>query len=263
MVWIPPDRWEACKVPSVSESNEAMRPAALGLDPSSVLDLTAAVVAIRHDDPPSSKPAEEVVIEGKDEQGQQIRLAYTLNFHVELIPYFWVPQETLLARVRTERIPMDVWARTPSPDQPYLRTTKGGAIDHDVIYQFVISDLWKRFKIQKLGMDENSGRYLFLRLRDDGRLGDKIVSVGQGKKLSEAFKFIEILIAHKRLRHNGHPVLSWCFANAEPQRDRLGALWIEKPSETKRIDGAVAAAMAIKELMALPARKKSPMVFVV
>jgi phage terminase large subunit-like protein len=88
-------------------------------------------------------------------------------------------------------------------------------------------------------------------------MGDRIVSVGQGKKLSEAYKFIEILIAHKRLRHNGHPVLAWNFANAEPQRDRIGALWIEKPSETKRIDGAVAAAMAIKELMAIPARKKS------
>jgi phage terminase large subunit-like protein len=93
-------------------------------------------------------------------------------------------------------------------------------------------------------------------LRDDGRLGDKIVSVGQGKRLSEAFKFMEILVAHRRLRHNGHPVLSWCIANAEPQHDRLGALWIEKPSETKRIDGAVAAAMALKELMALPVRRK-------
>ena len=73
-----------------------------------------------------------------------------------------------------------------------------------------------------------------------------------------------MLVAHKRLRHAGHPVLNWCMANAEPQRDRVGALWIEKPSETKRIDGAVAAAMAIKELMTLPAsRKKAVQVFAV
>jgi len=113
-------------------------------------------------------------------------------------------------------------------------------------------------------MDENHGRFLFMRLRDDARLGDNIVSVGQAKKLSEAFKFIEILVAHKRLRWNGHPVLKWCFANCEPQRDRLGALWMEKASEIKRIDGVVAAAMAIKELMTLPARrKKSVAVFAV
>ena len=87
------------------------------------------------------------------------------------------------------------------------------------------------------------------------------MSVGQGKKLSEAFKFIEILIAHRRLRHNGHPVLGWCFANAEPQRDRVGALWLEKPSETKRIDGAIATAMAIKELMGLSKRQPEFQVF--
>jgi phage terminase large subunit-like protein len=248
-VWIPSDRWDACKVDAVSDGNAKMLPCALGLDPSSTLDLTALVAALRVDDPPSTAPAAEVEIEGMDEHGQQVRLAYTLNFYVELIPYFWIPKTTLLERVRTERIPYDVWER----DQR-LFATPGPAIDHNAVYEFTLAT-YKRLKAQRIGMDENSGRFLFMRLRDDGRLGDKVVSVGQGKKLSEAFKFIEILIAHRRLRHNGHPVLSWCFANAEPQRDRIGALWIEKPSETKRIDGAVASAMAIKELMALPAKR--------
>lgn len=260
-VWIPPDRWDACKVESVSTSNESLHPCAAGLDPSSTLDLTAFVVALRHDDPPGSRgDAPQVEIEGLDEYGERVKLAYTLNFHVELVPYFWIPEQTLIERVRTERIPYDVWKRDGR-----LFTTPGPAIDHNAIYDFVMKDALKRFKIQKIGMDENSGRYLFLRLQTEGRLGkDRLTSVGQGKKLSEAFKFIEILVAHRRLWHDGHPVLAWTFANAEPQRDRLGALWIEKPSETKRIDGAVATAMAIRELMALPAsRKKSVGVFVV
>jgi phage terminase large subunit-like protein len=250
--WISSDRWDACTVATVSTENSDLLPCADGLDPSSTRDLTAFVVTIRHEDPPSHDPAPEVEIEGKDEFGEQIRLVYSLNFHVELVPFFWVPQETLLERVRTERVPMDLWAR-----QGHRFTTRGPAIDHNAIYEFIVGDAWKRFEVQRLGMDENSGRYLFMRLRDDGRLGDKVVSAGQGKKLSEAYKFVEILIAHRRLWHDGNPVLSWCFANAEPQRDRIGALWIEKPSETKRIDGAVATAMAIKELMALPAQRKS------
>lgn len=248
--WISPDRWDSCKVTTVSEANPRSLPCAAGLDPSSTLDLTSFVVALRHDDPPSDERAQDVEIEGMDEHGQQIRLAYTLNFHVELVPFFWMPQGTLLERTRTERIPYDVWKRTHPKS---LFTTPGNAIDHNAIYDFVIGDAWKRFKIQRLGMDENSGRFLFMRLRDDGRLGDKVVSVGQGYKLSEALKFIEILIAHRRLWHDGNPVLTFCFANAEPDRHpRTGALCIEKPSDSKRIDGAVAAAMAIKELMVLP-----------
>ena len=254
-VWIPPDRLAPCVVDEVSADNAALHPCAAGLDPSSTLDLTALVVAIRHDDPPevaaAADPPAKVDIDGKDEYGQRIRLAFTLNFYVELIPFFWVPEETVLERVRTERIPYDVWARAG-----HLRTTPGPAIDHQAIYEFLVTDAKPRFRIQRLGMDENSGRFLFLKLRDEGRLRDDLIAVGQGKKLSEAFKFLEILVAHRRLRIARNPVLLWNFANAEPQRDRLGALWMEKPSQTKRIDGVVAAAMAIKELMALPAQRK-------
>lgn len=258
-VWISAERLDACKIETQSTNNDALLAAALGLDPSSTHDLTSAVVALRHDDAPDAAKPQEVEIDGMDEQGNRVRLAYTLNFSVELIPYFWIPEETLLERVRKERIPYDEWAR-----KGFIIPTPGAAIDHNAIYEFVKNDLWKRFRIQRLGMDENHGRLLFMRLRDDARLGKQIVSVGQAKKLSEAFKFIEILVLHKRLRWNGNPVLKFCFANAEPQRDRLGALWIEKPNqESKVIDGVIASAMAIKELMVLPARRKSIFVGVV
>lgn len=253
-VWIPPDKWHACEVPTVHEANTEMWPCAIGLDPASTLDLASAVVALRIDDPPDvAQDAEQVEIEGMDEFGERIRFAYLMNFSIELIPFFWIPKDTLLERVRTERIPYDIWARDRK-----LVPTPGASIDHHAIYDFVLKDLWKRFKAQKLAMDQNGGRYLYMKFQNEGRLreGDQLVSVGQAKKLSEAFKFMEILIAKRRLRHDGHPVLAWNMANAEPQRDRIGALWIEKPSESKRIDGVVAAAMAIKELMALPVRKK-------
>jgi phage terminase large subunit-like protein len=266
-VWISVERLEACTSRPVvaadgttslvpwesSTNNAALVAAALGLDPSSTHDLTSAVVALRHDDAPGAGTPQEVEIEGMDEQGERVRLAYTLNFSVELIPYFWIPEETLLERVRKERIPYDEWAR-----KGFLFPTPGAAIDHNAIYEFVKDDLWKRFRIQRLGMDENHGRMLFMRLRDDARLGKQVVSVGQAKKLSEAFKFMEILVLHKRLRWTGHPVLKFNFANAEPKRDRLGALWLEKPQqESKVIDGVIASAMAIKELMVLPTRRKS------
>lgn len=256
--WISPDRLKACEVASVSADNAGRVPAAAGLDPASTLDLASLVVALRFDDPPElAAKAETVVIEGMDEAGAQIKLAYTLNFHVELVPFFWIPRDTLIERVRNERVPLDSWERGG-----HLFATPGPAIDHQAVYDFTLAT-WKRFHLQKIGMDENQGRYLFMKLQTEGRLGKQIVSVGQGKKLSEAFKFMEILIAHKRLRHAGNPVLVWNFANAEPQRDRIGALWLEKPEEKKRIDGVIASAMAIHQLMALPSKKKSIAVFAV
>lgn len=252
-IWIPSDLWDTCRVEQVHEANPDLLPCAAGLDPASIHDLSAFVVALRIDDPPElADQAEQVEIEGKDDDGQQVRFVYTLNFHVELIPFFWIPEATLMERVRKERIPLDVWRRNGK-----LIATPGPTTDHHEIYDFIIKDAAKRFRISRFGVDPNGGELLFLKLRDEGRLGDKIRVHGQAKKLSEAFKFIEILVRSKRLRHDGHPVLAWNLANCEPQKDRLGALWMEAPSEVKCIDGMVAAAMAIKELMAIPARKKS------
>lgn len=258
-IWIPSEQWDACRSDQVVDKNPEARPATAGLDLSSKIDLSALVVAVRFDDPPGARAVETVAIEGMNEEGQRAELKFTLNFSVELIPFFWIPEETMLARVNTEHIPYDVWHRGK-----YLTATPGPVIDHEAIYQDIVKQIWPRFKVQRLGYDERDATMLAVKLRDQARLGDKIIALGQGKKLSEAFKLIEVLVRSRRLRHNGHPVLAWNFANAEPHTDRLNARWIEKPSDTKRIDGAVAAAMAIHQLMVLPPRRpKSGGVFFV
>lgn len=259
--WISPERWDACKVASVSDGNPEYRPCTAGLDLSSKLDMTALTIAMRFDDAPTEDPAEEVTIEGMGEDGQRSEIKLTLDFSVELIPYTWLPRETLNERVAKERIPFDVWERSSRESGPGFEVgkffvTDGPVIDHQALYDFIVKDAWKRFRIQRLGYDPHDATMLAVKLRDEARLGDAVVALGQGKKLSEAFKLIELLIRSRRLRHDGNPVLGWCFANAEPQRDRIGALWIEKPSETLRIDLAVGAAMAIHQLMLLPSKRR-------
>lgn len=265
-VWIPPERWDACKVERVSDSNPEWRPCTAGLDLSSKHDLTALTIAMRFDDVvvPEQEPAEEVEIEGIKEDGERGIMKFTLDFTVELIPFAWLPQETLIERSAIERIPYDVWERLSRESGPGFTSgkffvTPQAVIDHQAIYDFIVHDAWKRFRIQRIAYDPHDATMLSTMLRDRGRIGDEgLVALGQGKKLSEAFKLIEVLVRARRLRHDGNPVLAWCFANAEPQRDRLGALWIEKPNgnETMRIDLAVGAAMAIHQLMLLPSKRK-------
>lgn len=256
-VWISSDRWDACRVEAVATANPEGRPCTAGLDLSSKWDLSGLTVAIRYDDPHPG-PAEVVEIEGMNEEGEREVQKITLDFSVELVPFAWIPEETLLERVQNERIPYDAWQR-----QEKLFVTPGPVIDHDAIYEFIVQDAMKRFKIQRLGYDERDATMLAVALRDKGRLGDKVVAVGQGKKLSEALKLIEVLIRARRLRHDGHPVLGWCFGNAERHTDRLGAICIEKPSEVKRIDLAVGAAIAVHQLMLLPTKRAGVGVMVV
>jgi phage terminase large subunit-like protein len=251
-IWIPADQWDACRVPQVSADNAAGRPAAAGLDLSSKIDLSGLTIAVRFDDPPTDAPSEIATIDSLNDQGERVPLTFTLNFSVELIPFAWIPEETLLERVTKERIPYDVWVKSG-----HLLATPGPVIDHQAIYDFIVQTAFPRFKLQRLGYDPWDATMLAVQLRDRARLGDRIVAVGQGKKLSEATKLTEVLVRSRRLRHDGHPVLGWNVANAERKRDRLGASWIEKPAETKRIDLAVAAIMAIHQLLLLPVPRKS------
>lgn len=257
-IWIPSNRWDACAVPTVADSNPTGRPCAAGMDLADLDDLSAVAIAVRFDDAPSEVAPEVVTIEGMDDAGQPAVINVTLNFSVELSGYAWIPEETLLERVTKERVPFDVWR-----DQQKIFVTPGPVIDHQAIYDFIAHDVMKRFKIQRLGYDLSGASMLATKLRDEARLGDKIVAVGQAKKLSEAYKLINALVRTRRLRHDGHPVLAWCVANAEPKRDRLNAIWIEKAGPTKRIDLAVAAAMAIHQLMLLPAARKKFVGFLV
>ncbi len=244
-VWIPPDEWRACQVPEVSTENEARNPCAAGLDLSAKLDLTSFVIALRIND---ERDPDEVQIEGTDQDGAEVVQKLTLNYRVELIPFFWLPRDTLIERVKTERIPYDVWHRAGD-----LRVTDGGAIDYDVIYETIVKETAPRYRFTALGYDPREATQLAVQLRDRGRV--TLTELAQGRKLSEALKLIEALVKTRRLRHNGNSVLAWCFSNAEPKADRFENLWIEKPSQNKRIDGAVAAAMAIHQLMLIPGKR--------
>jgi len=53
------------------------------------------------------------------------------------------------------------------------------------------------------------------------------------------------LVAERKLRHGGHPLLNMCAANAVAVRDPAGNRKLDKAKSTGRIDGLVALAMAL------------------
>ena len=246
-VWIPADKWEACRSRLPLQVAHGGRACAVGFDMSEKLDLTACAFGLRVDDDPE---IEEDLVELVDvDNGQEVRKTLNINFCVELAVHFWLPRDTLLERVRNEHIPYDVWERAG-----WLRVTPGPVIDYDLIYEQFRTELAPPFKPDIVGYDKHNASQFALQLRDKGKFS--VVEVPQGRALSESFKLFEALVRLGRIRHNGNPVLGWCVSNADPQRDRYENLWLEKPSATKRIDGVIASVIMLSRLVHLPPTKK-------
>jgi phage terminase large subunit-like protein len=80
---------------------------------------------------------------------------------------------------------------------------------------------------------------------EDGLSLPPLVPVGQGfKDMSPAVDEFERRLVNGELRHQGHPVLTWCAANAVYSEDPAGNRKLNKAKSTGRVDGIVAAAMA-------------------
>lgn len=64
-----------------------------------------------------------------------------------ILPYFWVPEETLSLRVKRDHVPYDVWEK-----QGFIKTTEGNVVHYGFIEKF-IETLGERFNIREIAFD--------------------------------------------------------------------------------------------------------------
>lgn len=157
---------------------------------------------------------------------------------LQVRPYFWMPQDSVVDASRRDRAPYDVWVR-----DGLLRTTPGRVID----YAFVARDieaLTAGLPIAKVGFD----RWRMDRMQgalDAAGIGLPLEPFGQGfVSMSPALDALEADLLQERVAHGGHPVLAMCAANAVAVSDPAGNRKLDKGKATGRIDGLVALAMA-------------------
>lgn len=158
---------------------------------------------------------------------------------VHVRPWFWTPGRTLRDRAARDRAPYDVWL-----ERGFLEATPGVAIDYGFIAQ-KLADLAATLPLTSIRFD----RWNMARLRAElDRLGCAIPLEphGQGyRDMAPALDALETLALESRLRHGGHPVLTWNAANAVAVRDPAGNRKLDKSRGTGRIDGLQALAMAV------------------
>ena len=154
-----------------------------------------------------------------------------------LLPFFWVPEETIPQRVKAASVPYDIWEK-----QGYLLSTEGNVIHYDFIEKF-INDLAEKYHIVEIAVDRWNATQMIQNLEGDGFT---MVPFGQGfASMSGPTKDFYRLLMEGQIIHGGHPVLRWMAGNVVVDTDPAGNIKVTKAKSKEKIDGIVAAIMAL------------------
>ena len=154
-----------------------------------------------------------------------------------MLPFFWVPEDTIPIRVRRASVPYDVWQK-----QGYLMATEGNVVHYGFIEQF-ICELGEKYHICEIAVDRWNATMLTQNLEGEGFT---LVPFGQGyASMSPPTKEFYKLLMEGRIIHGGNPVMKWMSGNVVVDTDPAGNIKCTKARSPEKIDGMVAAIMAL------------------
>lgn len=250
VAWIPVDWWDACQRDFGDTDVDELECAA-GLDLAQKWDLAAFVIAFRR----YLERAVPVDVVTKADDGTVTTSTVDLNYEVFLLPFFWIPENTMRQHEKQDGVPYADWER-----QGLITVTDGDVIDYSRIYQDITTRILPRFPRLKqglIGYDPAFATDIATQLRDRGGL--QVHEVLQNySNLSEPGQIFEALVKGQRCYHTGHRILRNHVENMAVKRDDAGRIRPVKPRrQSKHIDGGVATLMAQRGL-SLMAGKKPP-----
>jgi phage terminase large subunit-like protein len=207
--WIPDHIYDRGNLPIDMESLQG-RECYGGLDLSSTSDITAFVLVF----PPKAENEKYIVL-----------------------PFFWLPEDTLELRCRKDHVLYDVWEL-----QGYIQTTEGNVIHYGFIEKF-IEELGEKYHIKEIAFDRWNATQMVQNLEG---MGFTVVPFGQGyKDMSPPSKELYKLLMEGNINHGGHPVLKWMAQNVVMRQDPAGNIKPDKEKSVEKIDGIVATIMAL------------------
>lgn len=209
VAWIPEHVYAKGNDPIQYESLKG-RSCYAGLDLSSTSDITALVLVF----PPRFEEENYIVL-----------------------PYFWLPEDTLELRCRRDHVLYNVWER-----QGYIKTTEGNVVHYGFIEKF-IEDLSEIYHIKEIAYDRWNATQMVQNLEG---MGLTMVPFGQGyKDMSPPSKELYKLMMEGKIQHGGHPVLKWMGQNVVMRQDPAGNIKPDKEKSVEKIDGIVALIMGM------------------
>lgn len=172
-------------------------------------------------------------------------LAFPVDDKVYLKAFFWMPENNAEYKERVDKVPYRLWNKDPKSG---LTLTKGNVIDYRYIENKVL-ELADLYNIQEIRFDRYNATEIVQNLTDSGV---NMIQMGQGfVSMSAPAKELEKrVIEHSIIVDN--PVFTWQASNVSVATDAAGNIKPVKPEhhDSKRIDGIVAAVMALSGVMA-------------
>ena len=208
--WIQADKWQALEKPVNWRDFTGMRCFA-GFDFAEVYDFTALCIVF----PPNEYEGE-----------------YYMRWH------FWYPDDRADALSTAAGIPIRQWAR-----DGWITLTNGDMVDIEAVIEETAQTYGNDYKIDAVAIDPWGSKTNLLKLAE---VGMTIYEVRQGyRTMSPAITDFESLLGKKRLVHDGNPVMRWMMSNVELTRDPAGNRKPDRVRRDAKIDGVVAALMAL------------------
>jgi phage terminase large subunit-like protein len=184
------------------------QPCWLGVDLSSTEDLTAIVAAWR---------------DGAD--------GYIIH------PWFFCPGDTLRRRTEKDSVPYSTWAKAG-----FITATPGPVVDYAFV-QDRVEQLCRDYRVQEIAFDRRMAVQMISSLLQKGL---PAVEFPQSwAVMVPAIKELERAIIGRNLQHGAHPILRWNFSNIVVATNNNGDRMFSRTKSRDKIDGAVAAAMAV------------------
>jgi phage terminase large subunit-like protein len=212
--WIDLGLYDAAE-PRADPTALAGRPCWIGVDLSSVEDLTA-VVAVFPD-------------------GEGDHRAY------DVLATFFLPAAGLARKAERDRADYLRWVA-----MGVLKVTPGNVLDHAAILAEVVA-MGERYSVQEVAIDRWNSTAVNTALQAEGFT---VAQFGQGfASMAAPVKELKRAIMSGAFRHGGNPVLRMCFGNVVATRDDAENEKFTKERSRGRIDGAVAAAMAVGRIL--------------
>jgi len=208
--WIGLDIYDKAE-PTRDDDDLIGEPCWVGVDLSSVEDLTAVVAVFRDD--------------SGDEPAFDVRAR------------FFLPRDNIARKTENDRASYVTWEA-----DGWLTLTDGNRVDYRIVTDHIRA-LAKDHDVREVLIDRWNSTSVTTALVNDGIT---VAEHGQGfAGMSAPMKAMKRAILGGKFRHGGNPVLRMCFANAVADKDPAENEKLTKERARGRIDGAVAACMAI------------------
>jgi phage terminase large subunit-like protein len=159
----------------------------------------------------------------------------------QVLCWFWCPEDGAKQRSFSDGVDYLSWGA-----DELLTLTSGNVTDYSYIKSEVLR-IASEFDLQSIAYDRYNASQLVIDLTDEGL---EMQPFGQGFiSMNAPCRELERMILAGELDHGGNPILRWMAGNVSLKTDEAGNFKIDKKQSKEKVDGMVALAMAIGQMM--------------